>query len=282
MQVAGDAYGRSTNLDNSLTLLDGTTARSRIEFAPLAAGTVRRPGSVPRRYGAGAETTNSMRITNANAVATAALLVWASVAGDACGFAGSSRPTRTAEASGLVLQAEDTKLVEDVLFSGNRRIPDDSLRLWVLTRVGEPYSAEQVRKDLRTILAQGYFEDAKVFTEEGPRGGLIVRRRSIWPRSRTSRRAPSTSTPTSRRPIASRSTRSATLHRRRRSRPRRHPSRLRAACRPGSARRTFTATGRTRCDTTCRRTRAACSRTPVRRSASRCVFRSRWSTCPSA
>lgn len=70
-------------------------------------------------------------------------------------------------------QAE-TKLVEEVQFTGNRRIPDDSMRLWVQTREGDPFSREQVSRDLRTILAQGYFEDAKVFTEEGPRGGLIV------------------------------------------------------------------------------------------------------------
>ncbi len=67
-----------------------------------------------------------------------------------------------------------SKLVERVEFVGNRRIPDDSMRIWVQTREGDPYSAEQIRRDLRTVLAQGYFEDAKVFTEEGPRGGLVV------------------------------------------------------------------------------------------------------------
>lgn len=68
----------------------------------------------------------------------------------------------------------EAKLVEEVQFTGNRRIPDDSMRLWVQTREGDPFAREQVSRDLRTILAQGYFEDAKVFTEEGPRGGLVV------------------------------------------------------------------------------------------------------------
>lgn len=79
--------------------------------------------------------------------------------------------------SATVLAAQDpdaSKLVERVEFTGNRRIPDDSMRLWVQTREGDPYSTDQIRRDLRTVLAQGYFEDAKVFTEEGARGGLVV------------------------------------------------------------------------------------------------------------
>jgi outer membrane protein insertion porin family len=66
------------------------------------------------------------------------------------------------------------RLVEAVVFTGTHRIPDDSMRLWVQTREGDPFSREQVARDLRTILAQGYFEDVKVFTEDGPRGGLVV------------------------------------------------------------------------------------------------------------
>lgn len=69
---------------------------------------------------------------------------------------------------------DESKLVEEIQITGNRRIPDDSMRLWIQTREGDPYSTDLIRRDLRTILAQGYFEDAKVFTEEGRRGGLVV------------------------------------------------------------------------------------------------------------
>src|SRR3982751_5666365 len=82
-------------------------------------------------------------------------------------------PVVSASAPGGQDQPE-TKLVEEVQFTGNRRIPDDSVRLWVQTREGDPFSKDLVARDLRTILAQGYFEDAKVFTEDGPRGGLVV------------------------------------------------------------------------------------------------------------
>jgi outer membrane protein insertion porin family len=68
----------------------------------------------------------------------------------------------------------ESKLVETVTFRDNRRIPDESMRLWVQTREGDPYSPQQIQRDLRTVLAQGYFADAKVFVEEGTRGGLNV------------------------------------------------------------------------------------------------------------
>ncbi len=69
---------------------------------------------------------------------------------------------------------DEVLLIEEIRFTGNRRIPADSLRLWVQSREGDPYTIEQIRRDLRTILAQGYFEDAKVFTEDGRRGGVVV------------------------------------------------------------------------------------------------------------
>ncbi len=70
--------------------------------------------------------------------------------------------------------AAQDRLVEQVVFNGNRRIPADTMRLWIQTREGDPFSRDVAARDLRTILAQGYFDDAKVFTEEGPRGGLVV------------------------------------------------------------------------------------------------------------
>lgn len=79
-----------------------------------------------------------------------------------------------AAASAEPQDPSEGKVVESVEFRGNRRIPSDSVRLWVQTREGEPYSADQIRRDVRTILAQGFFEDAKVFAEEGDRGGVKI------------------------------------------------------------------------------------------------------------
>jgi outer membrane protein insertion porin family len=83
-------------------------------------------------------------------------------------------PLATAFAQDTAQGADEARLVEEVEFRGNRRIPDESMRLWVQTREGDPYSPQQIQRDLRTVLAQGYFDDAKVFTEEGARGGIRV------------------------------------------------------------------------------------------------------------
>ncbi|HVF91565.1 MAG TPA: outer membrane protein assembly factor BamA [Blastocatellia bacterium] len=64
--------------------------------------------------------------------------------------------------------------VEQVLIRGNRRIPESTIRIWIGTREGDPYNPGQVDRDVRSIFAQGYFEDVKVFAEEGSRGGKII------------------------------------------------------------------------------------------------------------
>lgn len=76
--------------------------------------------------------------------------------------------------------AQDTpiqqQLVEDVQFRGNRRIPNDTLRLYVTTKPGDLYSQEQVQRDYQAVLAQGFFDALKsnVVLEPGNQGGVII------------------------------------------------------------------------------------------------------------
>jgi outer membrane protein insertion porin family len=64
--------------------------------------------------------------------------------------------------------------VEQVLIRGNRRIPESTIKIWIGTREGDPYSPVQLDRDVRALYAQGHFEDVKVFAEEGTRGGKII------------------------------------------------------------------------------------------------------------
>ena len=64
--------------------------------------------------------------------------------------------------------------VEQVLIRGNRRIPESTIRIWIATREGDPYNPEQLERDLRSLYAQGHFEDVRVFVEEGTRGSFIA------------------------------------------------------------------------------------------------------------
>ncbi len=65
-------------------------------------------------------------------------------------------------------------LVEQVNITRNRRIPESTIRIWIGTREGDNYNPAQLDRDVRTIYAQGYFDDVKVFAEDGSRGGKIV------------------------------------------------------------------------------------------------------------
>src|SRR5262245_28159753 len=75
--------------------------------------------------------------------------------------------------TGLAIRAQDVT-VEQVLIRGNRRIPESTIRIWLSTREGDPYNPTQIDRDLRALLAQGHFDDAKAFAEDGTRGGKIV------------------------------------------------------------------------------------------------------------
>src|SRR5438105_4968858 len=72
--------------------------------------------------------------------------------------------------------AQDTQYVEDVEIRGNRSILTDTIKLYIQTKKGDPYSEAQVQRDFQAVLAQGFFDEfeSRVFTEEGPRGGKIV------------------------------------------------------------------------------------------------------------
>ena len=64
--------------------------------------------------------------------------------------------------------------VEQVLIRGNRRIPESTIKIWIGTREGDPYSPAQIERDIRALYAQGHFNDVKIYAEEGTRGGKII------------------------------------------------------------------------------------------------------------
>ena len=68
------------------------------------------------------------------------------------------------------------RLVESVDITGNRRLRKDDILYYVQTRPGDPYSEQQVQRDLQAVLALGFFDKTatRVLTEEGARGGINV------------------------------------------------------------------------------------------------------------
>src|SRR5215813_2881649 len=71
---------------------------------------------------------------------------------------------------------QQQRVVEEVDIQGNRRLRKDDILYYVQTRPGDVFSADQVARDLQTILSLNFFDKVgtRVYTEEAPRGGLRV------------------------------------------------------------------------------------------------------------
>src|SRR5688572_14907301 len=73
-------------------------------------------------------------------------------------------------------QTQPQRLVESVDIIGNRRLRKDDILYYIQTRPGDPYSEAQVQRDYQTLLSLTFFDKTatRVFTENGPRGGVNV------------------------------------------------------------------------------------------------------------
>ncbi len=68
------------------------------------------------------------------------------------------------------------RLVENVDIVGNRRLRKEDLLYYIQTRPGDPYSPEQVQRDLQALVALNFFDKTatSVSIEDAPRGGINV------------------------------------------------------------------------------------------------------------
>jgi len=73
-------------------------------------------------------------------------------------------------------QPTQQRTVEDVQIIGRRRLRQEDILYYVQTRPGDPFSEAQIQRDLQTLLTLGFFDKvaSRVYTEEGPRGGVVV------------------------------------------------------------------------------------------------------------
>lgn len=69
------------------------------------------------------------------------------------------------------VQAQEKVLVKQIDIRGNRKIEEATIRFKLKTRVGEEFSVEKVREDVKTLYKMGVFEDVQV-EAEGFEGGL--------------------------------------------------------------------------------------------------------------
>jgi outer membrane protein insertion porin family len=66
-------------------------------------------------------------------------------------------------------------IVEGIEFRGARRVPQDTLRAMIFTKTGDVYNEDTLRRDFMALWNTNRFDDIKLETEKGERGGTIVR-----------------------------------------------------------------------------------------------------------
>src|SRR3989442_7826262 len=73
-----------------------------------------------------------------------------------------------------VQQAAGREKIEGIEITGNRRIPSDTIKYNIQTKTGDTLNPNIIRRDIKTLYAQGYFDDIRVDEQDGKNGGVIV------------------------------------------------------------------------------------------------------------
>jgi outer membrane protein insertion porin family len=68
-----------------------------------------------------------------------------------------------------------SNVIEGIEFRGARRVPQDTLRAMIFSKVGDVYNEDALRRDFMQLWNTNRFDDIKLETEKGDRGGLVVR-----------------------------------------------------------------------------------------------------------
>src|SRR5687767_15731451 len=74
----------------------------------------------------------------------------------------------------LFLQTPDPNRIEDVQVRNNRRIPSDTIKFNLQTKINDRFNLEVIRRDIKTLYALGHFDDIRVEEEPGKNGKIIT------------------------------------------------------------------------------------------------------------
>src|SRR6185369_16485714 len=72
------------------------------------------------------------------------------------------------------LQTFDPNRIEDVRVTGNRRIPQDTIKYQLQTKAGDRLNLDVIRGDVKRLYAQGHYDDIRVDEEDGKTGKIII------------------------------------------------------------------------------------------------------------
>jgi len=73
-----------------------------------------------------------------------------------------------------IIYAEDAPLINMIAFEGNKKIKDETILANIKSRVGEPFSEDIVREDIKRLYSIGYFDDIRIEIEPFEGGVKLV------------------------------------------------------------------------------------------------------------
>ena len=72
------------------------------------------------------------------------------------------------------LQVPNPNRIEEVRIADNRRIPSDTIRYNLQTKVGDQFNINVIRRDIKTLYALQFFDDIRVEEEDGKNGRVVI------------------------------------------------------------------------------------------------------------
>ena len=84
------------------------------------------------------------------------------------------QPRTVAPGEPLAGPAVAENVIESIQFRGARRVPQDTLRAMIFTKTGDVYSDEGLRRDFMALWNTNRFDDIRLESEKGDRGGVIL------------------------------------------------------------------------------------------------------------
>ena len=64
----------------------------------------------------------------------------------------------------------------EIRIEGNQRVDSETIKSYLVTRVGDRFYAGRIRQDIKNIYAQGFFSDVRVEGEQTPEGVILIYR----------------------------------------------------------------------------------------------------------
>jgi len=69
--------------------------------------------------------------------------------------------------------AAQTGVIEDIRWEGLRRVPKDTMNARILSKPGDPFEPEILKRDFQAVWNTNFFEDVRLEVEDGAKGKII-------------------------------------------------------------------------------------------------------------